>query len=91
MEHTYILLDRIRETQLQHGVLLLELRQELEKSRNQEPKIKSGILKGWMPMLKPLAIMGMQAATGTLAIAYALKGGDIMTAISTLLKVLSSL
>jgi hypothetical protein len=88
-QHFLMVLDRIRENQMQHGELLRGI------ASRQEAVLlalagSSGVsrLEKWLPLLKPIAAAAAQSAIGSLVIAYALKGGDLMTAVEALLKLL---
>jgi hypothetical protein len=79
----YLLLDRMRETQLQQNQMLDEIIR-LTKSE----KTGTSALSQWLPLVKAVLGLLLQSVTGILCVAYALKGGDIMTAATTLLKLL---
>jgi hypothetical protein len=98
--HLYLLskMDLLRDEQIRQSALVrqqLELLGELLRAVRAlplapppAPSESPSLLKKWLPLLKPIGLLAVQSAAGTLAIAYALKGGDIMTALSTLLKLL---
>jgi hypothetical protein len=87
-----VALDRIREAQLQQGVLLATIGEKLERMAERPSRDNlTTRLERWMPFLKPIASAAAQYAIGILVIAYAVKGGDLMTAVEALLKLLPSL
>lgn len=83
--HLYLMVDRIREAQLAHTAMLRELlrRSRTPAGRDSTPSPK------WLPLLKSIGNSAGQWAGGVLAMAYVLKGGDLITAIQTLLKLFS--
>ncbi|WP_088347782.1 MULTISPECIES: hypothetical protein [Rhodomicrobium] len=83
----YLLLDRIRETQLRQTVMLEELTRSMKTSSTASGAAVSP-MSGWLPLLKPIGALTAQYATGLLVMSYVLKGGDAMTAAEVLLRLL---
>lgn len=71
-------LDRMRETQLRHGLILAKIEVHLSGNSTRS--------KMWPILLQQIAANGGKWAAGLLAMAYVAKGGDIMTGLQTLLR-----
>jgi len=105
MDTAYLatVLDRIRDTQLQHGQALTNHRQiladhgqVLASVAERQAQIlemlntpdkkgrKNGALAQWLAFLKPIAYAAALWATALLVIAYIAKGGDLISAVSSL-------
>ena len=91
---TYAVLDRIRETQHIHTASLNEIIGN-QKVLIRLLKAKSGKEStdsmNWKGLLKVVASSFGQWAGGLLAMAYAAKGGDLITALEKLVKLLQSI
>jgi hypothetical protein len=88
-QHFLMVLERIREEQIQQNALLQGIGVKLDAilaARATESWLSR--VERCLPLLKPIASAAAQYAIGILVIAYALKGGDLMTAVEALLKLL---
>lgn len=94
--HILSKLDLLREEQIRISERMNRNLQQMEEvlqllrgtKTSRPPETEPFNLKKWLGLLKPLLAIVVQSAAGVLAVAYALKGGDIVTAITTLLKLL---
>jgi len=88
----HIMLDRLREAQLRQEMLIRELLRivRTQAKTNTAPS-ESLLPQKWTIFLKPIATSAGQWAGGILAMAYVMKGGDLITGLSTLAKFLSGL
>jgi hypothetical protein len=95
--HLHLMLDRLRETQARHGEMLFRqgemiaelIRMQRSALRRSTPSTEASAstpLNKWTLFLKPVATSAGQWAGGVLAMAYVMKGGDLLTAFQTLLK-----
>ena len=89
-------LDTLREEQIrissriEEALILLRALKVLTPTKTEvlHGEADSLPLKKWLGLLRPLCTAAVSAGAGVLAVAYALKGGDLVSAITTLLKLL---
>ncbi len=77
--HLHTILDRLRETQLQHGALLQQLLDGQGGLRT-----STSVLPKWLSFSQPIVRSVLHWIAGLLTMAYILKGGDLLSAIKML-------
>lgn len=98
--HIWTILDRIRETQLQHGAALATMQKQIDLFMKRQEELAamvsagfaktkdSSVLPRWLSFSQPIVKSAAQWATGLLTMAFVLKGGDLMSALKILVALL---